>query len=140
MESLQNVTLTLLLNNSQFLIFSSCMKILGIKPASEDSVILREKIYLIVFHNLIMYYYDSKIHAAQELDSCTYLRSSKISAIRKLSKDQSSSKLFCKGVPVKSKRLAEVYNRNSLINLQLVFFNRCPSSTTIYFHKTLWKW
>ena len=28
------------------------MKILGIKPASEDSVILREKIYLIVFHNL----------------------------------------------------------------------------------------
>ena len=52
------------------------------------------------------------------------LRSSNISGRRKLSRDQSSARLFCSGVPVSRRRWVDVYIFNSLrmIKFVLLFF------------------
>mmetsp|Transcript_32485 Transcript_32485/g.69688 ORF Transcript_32485/g.69688 Transcript_32485/m.69688 type:complete len:261 (+) Transcript_32485:1182-1964(+) len=58
-------------------------------------------------------------------------RSSKMSGSRKLSRDQSSVRLFCSGVPERSRRLHSVPPHkalSSLISLQFIFLRRWPSS------------
>lgn len=56
----------------------------------------------------------------------------------KLSSDQSSCRLFYRGVPVRRIRYSELYCWPIVwANLLLAFFMRCPSSTTMYFHSNL---
>lgn len=64
------------------------------------------------------------------------LRSSKTSGRRKLSRDQSSAKLFCSGVPVRSSLLSVGSIFSSRTSRQLRFLILWPSSTIRYFH---WK-
>lgn len=64
------------------------------------------------------------------------LRSSKTSGRRKLSRDQSSAKLFCSGVPVSSSLLSVGSIFSSRTSRQLRFLILWPSSTIRYFH---WK-
>ena len=68
------------------------------------------------------------------------LRSSNISGSRKLSKDHSSERLFCRGVPVRRSLLEALKAFKVLMSLQLRFLMRCPSSTTRYFHSWSWKY
>lgn len=55
-------------------------------------------------------------------------QSRKILGRRKFSKDHSSLRLFCKGVPVMRRRVAEVKVLSSRKSLESKFFMRCPSS------------
>eukprot|EP00961_Rhodomonas_salina_P060706 814945-Rhodomonas_salina.1 len=51
----------------------------------------------------------------------------------KLRSDQSSLRLFWRGVPLSSKRLETLNVFSSRNSLQSLFFSRCPSSTARYF-------
>lgn len=44
----------------------------------------------------------------------------------KFNNDQSSAKLFCKGVPVNKSLFSTFKSLRSLTNLHLAFFNLCP--------------
>ena len=52
-----------------------------------------------------------------------------------MSSDQSSDRLFWRGVPVRSRRLAEWYDLSSWMRRQLRFLMRWPSSTMMYFQR-----
>lgn len=56
-------------------------------------------------------------------------RSSKIIGFTKFSNDQSSSRLFWIGVPVRSNRETVLYCLSSFTSRQFLFLIRCPSST-----------
>lgn len=59
---------------------------------------------------------------------------------RKFKSAQSSVRLFCKGVPVRSNRCVDWYCcPRTEANLPFEFFIRCPSSMTIYFHSNLFR-
>lgn len=60
-------------------------------------------------------------------------KSSNTSGSRKLRRDQSSDKLFCRGVPVNSSLLSVLNCFNSRIRRQFIFLILCPSSTIKYF-------
>lgn len=59
-------------------------------------------------------------------------REVKTSGSKKLSRDHSSLRLFCRGVPVSKSLLAVSNSRKDLMSLQLKFFSLWPSSTTMY--------
>mmetsp|Transcript_7922 Transcript_7922/g.13641 ORF Transcript_7922/g.13641 Transcript_7922/m.13641 type:complete len:252 (+) Transcript_7922:232-987(+) len=61
------------------------------------------------------------------------------SGMRKLSRDHSSLRLFCSGVPDSSRRFSAGMVRSSLMSLQSQFFKRWPSSTAMYCHLILVK-
>mmetsp|Transcript_21437 Transcript_21437/g.53853 ORF Transcript_21437/g.53853 Transcript_21437/m.53853 type:complete len:306 (-) Transcript_21437:56-973(-) len=65
-------------------------------------------------------------------------RSWKMSGRMKLSRDHSSVRLFCSGVPDSSSLLAVSRVLSSLSRRQSLFLRRWPSSTTRYFHLRFW--
>ena len=66
------------------------------------------------------------------------MRSSKTSGRRKLRRDQSSARLFCRGVPVSSNLLSVGNIFSSRTSRQLRFLILWPSSTIRYFHWKRW--
>ena len=63
--------------------------------------------------------------------------SPKMSGIRKLSNAQSSRRLFCKGVPVISRRNPVFITRTAWLSEEFSFLIRWASSMMRYFHSTL---
>ena len=62
------------------------------------------------------------------------LSESKMLGRRKLSSDHSSRRSFCSGVPVSRRRFSLGYSLSRASRRHLMFFSRCPSSTTSSFH------